>query len=131
MSEEELKNRINKIAVEIEKLEVSSKQKEVYITNKIDEEFNSKISEVELNLQKQQTIYDELNSDINELMSKKNDLTPIIKALEKQYNNLKKEREKALGNNLKAIAKEKKSKTKIIDKDIKLLERELKTPQNK
>ena len=116
MSEEELKNRINKIAVEIEKLEVSSKQKEVYITNKIDEEFNSKISEVELNLQKQQTIYDELNSDINELMSKKNDLTPIIKAL---------------GNNLKAIAKEKKSKTKIIDKDIKLLERELKTPQNK
>ncbi|KKL80527.1 hypothetical protein LCGC14_2003840, partial [marine sediment metagenome] len=45
MSDEELKDRINKIALEIEKLEISAKQKEVYIMNKIDEEFGSQISE--------------------------------------------------------------------------------------
>ena len=128
MSDEELRDRINRIANEIEKLEISAKQKEVYITTKIDEDFGPKISEIELNLQKQQTIYEELNTSINKLMSRKNELTPIVKALGKQYNNLKKEREKTLNSNLKAIAKEKKIKTKIIDKDIKLLEKELKTP---
>ena len=128
MSDEELRDRINRIANEIEKLEISAKQKEAYITSKIDEDFGPKISEIELNLQKQQTIYEELNTSINKLMSRKNELTPIVKALEKQYNNLKKEREKTLNSNLKAIAKEKKIKTKIIDKDIKLLEKELKTP---
>lgn len=128
MSDEELRDRINRIANEIEKLEISAKQKEAYITTKIDEDFGPKISEIELNLQKQQTIYEELNTSINKLMSRKNELTPIVKALEKQYNNLKKERKKTLNSNLKAIVKEKKIKTKIIDKDIKLLEKELKTP---
>ena len=131
MSDEELKDRINKIAIEIEKLEISAKQKEVYIVNKIDEEFGSQISEVELNLQKQQAVYEELKSNINDLMSRKKDLTPIVKALEKKYNNLKKERKKALSSKLRAITKEKNNKTKIIDKNIKLLERELKTPQSK
>ena len=129
MSDEELKDRINKIALEIEKLEISAKQKEVYIMNKIDEEFGSQISEVEANLQKQQAVYKELNANINELVSRKNNLTPIVKALEKKYINLKRERKKALNSELRAIAKEKKNKTKIIDKNIKLLERELKTPQ--
>lgn len=129
MSKEELKNRINKIAVEIEKLEISSKQKEVYITNKINEEFGSQISEVELNLRKQQAVYDALSTDINELISRKKELTPIVKALEKKYNNLKRDRKKELSSKLKAIAKEKNNKTKDIDRAIKMLERELKTPQ--
>jgi len=131
MSDEELKDRINKIALEIEKLEISAKQKEVYIMNKIDEEFGSQISELELNLQKQQAVYEELNSNINELISRKKDLTPIVKALEKKYSNLKKERKKSLSSKLRAISKEKKNKTKIIDKNIKLLERELKSPRGK
>jgi len=76
--------------------------------------------------QKQQVVYGELNTDINELLSRKKDLTPIVKALEKKHNNLKKERKKALNNSLRAISQEKKNKTKIIDKDIKLLEKELK-----
>lgn len=131
MSEEELKDRINIIAIEIEKLEISAKQKEVYITTKIEDEFDPKISEIELNLQKQQTIYEELKVSINKLISRKNELSPIVKALEKQYNNMQKEREKALKSKLKAIAKEKKIKTKIIDKNIKLLEKELKAPKEK
>lgn len=131
MSNEELKDRINIIAIEIEKLEISAKQKEVYITTKIEDEFDPKISEIELNLQKQQTIYEELKVSINKLISRKNELSPIVKALEKQYNNMQKEREKALKSKLKAIAKEKKIKTKIIDKNIKLLEKELKAPQEK
>ena len=131
MSDEELKDRINIIAIEIEKLEISAKQKEVYITTKIEDEFDPKISEIELNLQKQQTIYEELKVSINKLISRKNELSPIVKALEKQYNNLQKEREKALKSKLKAIDKENKIKTKIIDKNIKLLEKELKAPKEK
>ncbi|KKN47680.1 hypothetical protein LCGC14_0660690, partial [marine sediment metagenome] len=86
---------------------------------------------LELNLQKQQAVYEELNSNINELISRKKDLTPIVKALEKKYSNLKKERKKSLSSKLRAISKEKKNKTKIIDKNIKLLERELKSPRGK
>jgi outer membrane murein-binding lipoprotein Lpp len=136
MSEEELRaqelrDKINKIAIEIEILEETARKKNAYIENKINKEFNLKISEVELKLQKQQAILDDLVSRIDDLTSKKKELIPIIKKLEKEYNTLKKNKKNAQNENFKAIAKEKRIKTKEIDRDIKLLEKELKTNKPK
>ena len=136
MSEEEpkaqeLRDRINKIAIKIENLEETAKKKDDYIKKKINEEFNPKISEIGLKLQNQQTNFDELVSKIDDLMLKKKKLTPVIKKLEQTYRDLKKAKEKALNENIKAISKERKTKTKIIDRDIKSLERELKSEKSK
>ena len=127
LSAQELRDRINKIAIEIENIEETAKKKDAYIENKIKEVFYPKISEIGLTLQKQQAILAEVVSKIDSLMLEKKKLIPIIKSLEQKYNNLKRAKEKALNDNFKAIAKEKKTKTKLIDRDIKLLERELKT----
>jgi len=45
MLDEELRDHINKIAVEIEKIEQTAKQKETYFTNKCNEEFDPKIKD--------------------------------------------------------------------------------------
>ena len=127
MSDEELRDQINKIAVEIEKIELIAKQKESYIKSRIEEEFGPKMSEIESKLQSQQAILDEFNSRINDLTSKRKELIPIVKSLEKEYNNLKKDKEKESNEKLKAIVKEKQVKTKAIDREIKLLEKELKS----
>ena len=127
MSEEELKNKINKIAVEIEKLEVSANQKEKYIRNRVDEEFGSKISEIESKIQAQQTVFDELSNNIDNLMTEKKNMMTNLKNLKKEYNDLKRRKEKALNSQLTAISKEKKIKTKQIDRNIKLLKKELKS----
>ena len=130
-SAQELRDKINKIAIEIESIEETAKKKDTYIKNKINEEYDPKISEIGLKLQNQQAGFDELVSKIDILMLKKKVLTPVIKNLEHEYRNLKKAKEKALNENFKAISKEKKAKTKVIDRDIKLLERELKTEKSK
>ncbi len=131
LREQELRDKINKIAIEIEKIEETAKKKDVYIENKINEEFNPKISEIGLKLQNHQADFVELVSKIDGLMLKKKELTLVIKNLEHEYNSLKKAKDKAINNNIKAVAKERKTKTKVIDRDIKLLERELKTEKNK
>jgi len=131
LREQKLKDKINQIAIEIEKIEETTKKKDTYIENKINEEFNLKISEIGLKLQNYQARYDELVSKIDELMIKKKKLIPVIKSLEEDFNTLKKAKNKALDENIKAIAKEKKTKRKLIDRDIKLLERELKAKKGK
>jgi chromosome segregation ATPase len=131
MSDEELRDQINQIAVQIEKIEQTAKQKVSYITNKVNEEFVPKISDVEGKLKHHQTILNELNQKIGELTAKKKDLLPIVKNLENEFNNLKKEKERNLNLKLKAIEKEKKTKSKEIDRQIKTLEKELKSLQNK
>jgi len=128
---QELRDRINKIAFEIEKIEETAQKKDAYIEKKINDEFNPKISKIGLKLQNQQAVFDELVSKIEDLMVKKKTIVPIIKNLEQEYRNFKKAKEKALNENIKAIAKEKKSKTKVIDRDIKLFERELKSEKSK
>lgn len=130
MSDEELKNKINKIAVEIENLEVVTKQKETYILNRINEEFGPKVNELELKIQTQQKIMDDLSNKIDGLIAEKKDLMIILKSLKKEYKTLKKSKEKALNTKLTAISKEKKTKTKKIDRNIKTLEKELKTVKN-
>ncbi|MHA2284001.1 MAG: hypothetical protein ACXAC5_24450 [Promethearchaeota archaeon] len=131
LKEQEIRDRINTIALKIENIEETAKKKEIYIETKINEEFNPKINESELKLQKQQAIFNELVSKIDDLTAKKKELIPVIKSLEQEYNSFKKSREKALNENIKAITKEKKTKTKKIDRDIKLLERELKSEKSK
>jgi hypothetical protein len=131
MSDEQLRDQINKIAVEIEKVEEIAKQKEAYISSRIEEEYGQKINELESKLQTQKEILERLNNNIKDLTSKKNKLVPIVRNLEKELNTLKKEREKSLNEKLKAIVKEKQTKTKVIDKDIKLLEKELKSSRDK
>ncbi len=126
MSDEELRDQINKIAVEIENIEQIAKQKETYVTNRLNEEFDPKIGEIETQLQKEQAILDEIIKSIDELEENKKEMIPVIKDLEQKYNNLKKDKARALNEQLKAIFKEKKVKSKLIDRKIKLLEKELK-----
>ena len=131
MSDEELRDQINRIAVQIEKIEQIAKQKETYITNKLNEEFTPKMSDLEGKLKHHQSILGEVNKKIEELTTKKKELIPIIKNLEKEYNKLKSDKSKTLKETLKAIEKEKKTKTKDIDLEIKLLEKELKASETK
>ena len=130
-SDEELRDQITKIAVEIEKTEQTAKQKETYFKNKCNEEYDPKIRELGEQLLHQQTILNKLLKSINELTAKKKELIPITKKLESEYNTMKREKEKILNHNLKAIDKEKKTKTKDIDTKIKLLEKELKSSEKK
>ncbi len=131
MSDEELRDQINKIAVEIEKIEQTSKQKEEYFKNRINEEFDPKIIEIESKLQREQAILNEIVKSIEELEVNKKEMIPIVKDLEQKYNDLKKEKEKYINEQCKAISKERKIKTKEIDRNIRLLEKELKTKEKK
>ena len=131
MSEEQLRDQINRIAVEIEKVEKTARQKETYIKSRIEEEYGPRIREIEAQLQHQKGILDQLNKNIEELTSRKNELVPIVKNLEKEYAIILKEKEKSLNEKLKAIVKEKQTKTKVIDKEIKTLEKELKSSRDK
>ena len=129
--DEELRDQINKIAQEIEKIEQIAKQKEEYVKNRLNEEFDHKIGEIESQLQKEQAILDEIVKSINELEGNKKEMIPVIKDLEQKYNRLRRDREKSLNEQLKAIIKEKKTKSKVINRDIKLLEKELKASDKK
>jgi len=131
MSDEELRDRINKIAVEIENLEVTAKKKEEYVRNRISEEFDPKIREVESKLGREQSILDQILKSIEELQENKKNKINIVKDLEHELNALKKEKEKYTTEKCRAISKEKKMKTKVIDRDIKLLEKELKSADKK
>jgi len=131
MSDEELSNQITKIAVEIEKVEQTAIQKKNYYTNKCDEEYDPKIRDIGEQLLQQQTKLNETLKSLNELTAKKKELLSITKKLESEYNSWIKEKEKIYNQNIKAIEREKKSKTKDIDSKIKLLEKELKASDKK
>jgi hypothetical protein len=130
-SDEELRDQITKIAIDIEKIEQTAKQKKIYFTNKCNEEFDPKIRELGEQLLHQQAILNELLKNINELTVKKKELVSITKKLESECSSLNKEKEKILNHNFKAIEKEKKTKTKDIDIKIKLIEKELKAREKK
>jgi len=131
MSDEELSKQITKIAVEIEKVEQTAKQKKAYFTNKCDEEYDPKIKAVGEQLLHEQTKLNELLKNLNDLTAKKKELLSITKKLESEYNSMRKMKEKIFNQNIKAIERERKSKTKDIDTKIKLLEKELKTSEKK
>ena len=131
MSDEELSKQITKIAVEIEKVDQTAKQKKTYFTNKCDEEYDPKIKDVGERLLLHQTELNELLKNLNDLTAKKKELLTITKKLESEYNSVIKEKEKIFNQNIKAIEREKKSKTKDIDTQIKLLEKELKASEKK
>ena len=92
MSEEELRDQINKIASKIMEVEEGAKKKETYIKNKIDEKFNNKISENESKLQVGQNRLDEVNKNIDKLNLEKKKLNSFISDLKKQCNSLKKDK---------------------------------------
>ena len=114
MSDEEIRDQITKIAVQIQKIEDVAKQKENYITNKCNEDYDPQIKEMGEKLLHHQNILNDILQKINELTAKKKELLSIIKKLETDYNNLE---------------KEKKTKTKEIDSQIKVLEKELKSSE--
>lgn len=127
MSDEELRDQITKIAVQIDKVEQVAKQKENYVRNKYDEEFDPVIKELGEQLLLQQTQLNEVLKNLNEFTAKKKKLLSITKDLESKYNSLMREKEKVIYQHLKAVEKEKKAKTKNIDNQIKTLEKELKS----
>ena len=111
MSDEELKNQITKIAVEIQKVEDIAKKKENYVTIKYNEEFDPVIKEIGEQLLFQQNQLNEVLKTLNELTAKKKELISVTKDLESKYNSLMREKEKIIYQHLKAVEKEKKSKT--------------------
>ena len=126
MSDEELKNNINLIAHKIMEVEEIAKKKESYIQGKLNEKFDFKMSELDIKLQKERHVLEDLNKKIEFLMRKKKESTSLIKQLETEFNALKKEKEKTLSSQLKAISNEKKTLLKPINREIKSLEKDLK-----
>ena len=118
---------ITKIAVEIDRVEKTAKQKENYVTNKYNDEFDPIIKDLGEQLLLQQNKLNEVLKNLNEFTAKKKELLASTKSLELKYNSLMREKEKVLYQHLKAIEKEKKTKTKDIDNQIKTLEKELKS----
>ena len=96
MSDEELRDHINKIAVEIEKIEQTAKQKETYFTNKCNEEFDPKIKDLGEQLLHQQTKLNELLKSINELTAKKKRINFYYKELGIRIQFFEKREEKIL-----------------------------------
>ena len=125
MSDEELRDQINKIAIAIENVEETAKKKEAYVRSKINEEFDPKIQEVKSQLVREQAVLDEILKSIEELEARKKNAIPIVKDLEQKLEVLKKEKEKYVTEQCKAISKEKKMKSKEIDRNIKSIEKEL------
>ncbi|MFX0137980.1 MAG: hypothetical protein ACFFDN_30340, partial [Candidatus Hodarchaeota archaeon] len=81
MSEEELRDQINKIASKIMEVEEGAKKKEIYIKNKINEGFDPKINENESKLQIGQNKLDELNKNIDRLNLEKEKLVSFMNNL--------------------------------------------------
>jgi hypothetical protein len=129
MSEEELRDQINRIAIKINEVEEVAKKKENYIKSKLTEEYDVKINGIKLNLQTQEKLLNELQTKIDDLESKKKIIIPIINNLKKEYRSLIKEKEKVTNTKLKEIVNEKKTKMKNINREIKILEKELNRPK--
>lgn len=125
MSDEDINSQINCKRNEITKLEETTIKKEAYIKNRSNEEFDPKIIEIESEIKAEQIKLDEVSKKIEQWNSKKKELQIIIKDLKKKYANLKKEKNKYLNSQLKAITKEKNGKIKVIKEEIKDLEKEL------
>ncbi|MFX0032124.1 MAG: hypothetical protein ACFE8V_07925 [Promethearchaeota archaeon] len=126
MSEEELRDEINKIAKKIMEVEEGAKKKEMYVKNKLDEEFDSQIDEMEIRLKNHQDRLEEVNKTLDVLNSERKKLILFVKNLKKQYIGLKKDKEKNLNQKLKLISNEKKAKMKEINQEIQTLEKQLK-----
>ncbi|MFX0146976.1 MAG: hypothetical protein ACFE8E_04410, partial [Candidatus Hodarchaeota archaeon] len=124
MSEEELRDEINKIAKKIMEVEEGAKKKEMYVKNKLDEEFDSQIDEMEIRLKNHQDRLEEVNKTLDVLNSERKKLILFVKNLKKQYIGLKKDKEKNLNQKLKLITNEKKAKMKEINQEIQTLEKQ-------
>lgn len=125
MSDEDINSQINCKQNEITKCEETTIKKEAYIKNRTNEEFDPKIIEVESETKAEQIKLNDVNKKIEQWNSKKKELQTIIKDLKKKYDNLKKEKNKYLSSQLKAINKEKNITIKALKEDIKELEKEL------
>lgn len=129
MSDEELRDSINIIAQKIVEIEDVAKKKLDYVKNRLSQEFDEKIKEVEAKLESKQFELAEVNEKLKYLGTKKNELNPIVKSLEKQRKRLRKEMESSVKAKVKAIENEKKIKMKELDKEIRIIEKELKKPE--
>ncbi|MFX1449566.1 MAG: hypothetical protein ACFFCM_01915 [Promethearchaeota archaeon] len=126
MSQEEIKSQIIQKQNEITKLEETAVRKEQYITNRINEEFDPQLKEIEAELLLEKSKLAEVNKKIDQWKVKQKELTAIVKNLSKKYSNYEKEKHNYMTSQLKAIAKEKNTKIKEIKTEIKALEKELK-----
>ncbi|MFX0060256.1 MAG: hypothetical protein ACFE8J_18320, partial [Candidatus Heimdallarchaeota archaeon] len=83
MSEEEIRDQINVIAQKIVQVEEVAKKKENYIKNKITEEYDPNISEIESKLLIEQNKLEQLIKNIDNLSLEKKNLTVLVKDLKK------------------------------------------------
>lgn len=107
----------------IKKIEEGAKKKENYIKERTNKEFAPKIDEIESILgpirnefNAVEKTLDELELKRKELKKRKRELIIAAQPLMKDLKNVKKEKTKFLNKELKAIAKEKNIKKKIIEK---------------
>ena len=71
MSQEEIKSQISQKQNEIAKLEETVVKKELYITNRTNEEFNPHLNEIDVELQLEQSKLVEVNQKIDQWSAKK------------------------------------------------------------
>ena len=131
MSEEEIRDHINKIAQEIMKIEDIAKKKEEYIKSRISGEYDGQINELESQLEVVINNFNEIVKRIDELDVKKKELIGMGRDLRKKIATLKKQKKAFTTKECKAIEDEKNSKKKAINKEIKAFEKELNALEQK
>ncbi|MFX1575129.1 MAG: hypothetical protein ACFFB0_20520 [Promethearchaeota archaeon] len=131
MSEEEIRDHINKIAQEIMKIEEAAKKKEEYIKKRINEEYDIQIDKFEAELEVVIGNFNDIVKRIEELDVKRKELINMGRDLRKKIATLKKRKKTYTVKECKAIENEKNTKKKAINKEIKQFEKELNTLEGK
>ena len=125
MSEEQIRTQISDKKDDITRIEEDAAKKEAGAEKKIESKWDDKIKETKSKLDTSEVDLKEATEEADKWVKKKSKLTVEVKALKIQYDKYLKGKEKALKDLLISIDKEKKTKIKALDKDIKKLEKQL------
>lgn len=125
MSESDLRSQISAKEDQIIKIEEEAVKKESAAEKEINNEYNSKISEVKSNLESEQVKFDEAIKNAIEWANKKKESEEIVKTFTKEYKLLVKEKDRKLKSKLKEIENNKKSQIKPLESEIKKIRKQL------
>ena len=125
MSEGEYRSQISAKQDEITRIEEEATKNEASAEKEIETEYNPQISSTESTLASEEKLRDEAIEKAAEWVSKKKEKTASAKTASKELSILKKGKGKALNTKLKLIASDKKNKIKVINGEIKALNKQI------
>lgn len=125
MSEEYIRGQISAKEDEITRIEEDASKKDASAEAEIEEKFDPKIEASKLKLDEEVSLRDEAIQKAEEWTQKKKEKIASAKLADKEYNELKNNKAKALNAKLKEIESDKKNQIKQVQSEIKVLEKQL------